>query len=791
MQQPVPISFFVCSPENARVEVLRQRPCDVWIYDWPALDPYWVFGDTFPPTDPLFDFSPLARAAYNYLDGQIQDAIGQAIQACEARRHGNTDKTIAGLRLHVNSQLAGGGSSDSASTTAVALARRVSIPFSPQEPPAACAPVRRELFALPVDFGYTMHGPEGDNIRWELRGAPPVSGSEGDSNAVPYFALYDRRLRFFGESGAQFLGTLHLLIDAVADLWVRFASRPIPAALAERVDPVQPLSYRLTEGGGRIDIAAPLEITHLESGQMYRQSLHGATWPPAHLPSDGVWPDAWQRMSMDETGIIRHGQYDRPFALTLPAPGTIGLPANGTYRVRVILLAMAYSTGPRAVWSEALGVPGDTRMSWKSLSLTHQPELITYTPGQTAGLIPPFEVVRYIPPVLETGIRCSIVGEFVHFTTYRFAVRVANALDFPVGIIVTVANEYASTTAWQAWLPLAPGEERTLGAALPVPGMSAGQLHRFHPASPYGWTSGTRRLECKLYVTAPSAPETQPAALPAGRATRQVAAGEPTPEQQAQGFASIKRYDFTGAYDLESQLHPPGRIDSALKTLDCTLNRPPTPSLLDPSTYFVGGFNSLTDPTHRRWFLSPWPWAVGDLNPPNGVIVFSGEVRQGFSEPPIWAWQEQIALTLSRAMLQAIAARLDLVTTVAMEGADLHWFSYRASGDAWCHALWVDRFYTDAGVLVDDAAMRAAFQAVMISQVPADRYRNVSVHPAVRFGAFCANGSFPVNAGIGGGGYAAGRYLPGQDGTLVDLPGLEALSTLGSRCLFRIADAFQ
>ena len=87
--------------------------------------------------------------------------------------------------------------------------------------------------------------------------------------------------------------------------------------------------------------------------------------------------------------------------------------------------------------------------------------------------------------------------------------------------------------------------------------------------------------------------------------------------------------------------------------------------------------------------------------------------------------------------------------------------------------------------------MRAAFQAVMISQVPADRYRNLSVHPAVRFGAFCANGSFPVNAGIGGGGYAAGRYIPGQDGVLVDLPGLEAMYLLGSRCLFGIADAFQ
>ena len=278
--------------------------------------------------------------------------------------------------------------------------------------------------------------------------------------------------------------------------------------------------------------------------------------------------------------------------------------------------------------------------------------------------------------------------------------------------------------------------------------------------------------------------------MPAGVATRQ-ALSEPTPAQQAQGFASIKRYDLTGAYDLESQLQPPGRTDSALKTIQCTLGRPPTPTLLDPATYFRGGFDSLTNPTHRRWFLSPWPWAVGDVSPPNGVIVFSGEVRQGFSEPPIWAWQDEIVLSLSRAMLQEIAARLDLVTAVAIDGADLHWFAYRASGDAWCHALWADRFYTAEGTLVDDTAMRAAFQAVMISQVPADRYRNLSVHPAVRFGAFCANGSFPVNAGIGGGGYAAGRYIPGQDGVLVDLPGLEAMYLLGSRCLFGIADAFQ
>ena len=786
MQQPVPIPFFVCSWENARAAVLRQRPCETWIYDWPALDPYWVFGDLFPPTDPLFDFSPLARATYDYIDGQIQDAIGQALLACEARRWSPPGDAEPGLHLQVSSRLTGSGVSRSTSSTAAALAQRVSVPFSPQEPPAACAPVRRELFALPVDFGYTVHGPEADNIRWELRDAPAESGSDED----PYFALYDRRLRFFGESGAQFLGTLHLVIDTVAELWVRFESRPIPASVADRVDPAQPLSYRLTEGSGRVDLAVALEITHLESGQCYSQSLHGAAWPAAHLPDDGVWPEAWQQMTLDENGVIRHGQFDRPFPLTLPVPGALGLPANGTYRVRAILLALAYITGPRAVYCDALGVPGDTRMSWKWLSLTHRPGLITYTPGQTTGLIPPFEVVRPIPPVLENGIDCAIVGEFVHFTTYRFAVRVANALDFPVGLIVTVANEYASTTAWQAWLTLAPGEVRTLGAALPVPGMSAGQLHRFHPASPYGWTSGTRRLECKLYVTAPSAPETVPAALPAGVATRQ-AVSEPTPAQQAQGFASIKRYDFTGAYDLESQLHPPGRTNSALKTFQCTLERPPTPSLLDPPTYFRGGFDSLTNPTHRRWFLSPWPWAVGDVSPPNGLIVFSGEVRQGFSEPPIWAWQDEIVLSLSRAMLQEIAARLDLVTAVAIDGADLHWFAYRASGDAWCHALWADRFYTAEGTLVDDTAMRAAFQAVMISQVPADRYRNLSVHPAVRFGAFCANGSFPVNAGIGGGGYAAGRYLPGQDGVLVDLPGLEAMYLLGSRCLFGIADAFQ
>jgi hypothetical protein len=227
MQELVPLKFFVCSWENAQAIVAKQRPCDGWIDDWPDADFYWLFGNYYGWLQK--DYSPLARGYYDRLTGEINDAINQALNTCENQRYVSQPVPESGVRLIVSSRLNKNGltRNDSQNSSIVA---RLSLPFSSSTTsPQSCPPIPRELFSKPVSFDYTLHGAVGSNFRWELRDAQTITPD-------PYFDLYGRTLKFIGNNAAQWLGNLHLVIDRLLELQVRFETCPIPAAVASRVD---------------------------------------------------------------------------------------------------------------------------------------------------------------------------------------------------------------------------------------------------------------------------------------------------------------------------------------------------------------------------------------------------------------------------------------------------------------------------------------------------------------------------------------------------------------------------
>ncbi|MDQ1303592.1 MAG: hypothetical protein QG595_1575, partial [Pseudomonadota bacterium] len=306
LKQAVPIEFFTCTWQSAQDEVRQQRDCDWWIYDWSSVDFYWLFGNNYWWIQPQPDHSPLARRYYDQVISELNNATSQAYNQCESRHYASQSEPEPGLRLTVSSRLDRGGVRRGSSNEPSGIEARLSVPFAAgtnPPPPTPCPMLRRELFAKPADFSYVLHGPGGGNFRWEWRDQQTVTPD-------PYFELYGRTLKFSGSSGSQFLGSLHLIIDRLADLWVRFESRPIPSAVADRVDPVQQLSYQVSTGVGYFGIASVIEVLHVESGQIWYQSVHGSNYSPGQMTTYSWWPSGWEQMSMDANGIIRHYNVD-------------------------------------------------------------------------------------------------------------------------------------------------------------------------------------------------------------------------------------------------------------------------------------------------------------------------------------------------------------------------------------------------------------------------------------------------------------------------------------------------
>lgn len=764
VRQSVPIKFFACTWDDAREEVRRQRGCDWWVFDW---------------SDHVH--SPLAKTYHDHVISEINAAISNAIAQCESRHYASQSEPAPGLRLTVSSRLDRGGVTRGSSIEAGGIRTRLSVPFAAgtNPPQALCPMLRRELFVDAIGFDYVVHGPGGGNFRWEWRDQQTVTPD-------PYFELYGRTLKFSGSSGSQSLGSLHLVIDRVADLWVRFAPRTIPPAVADRVDSAQPLSYQVSPGAGYFSIAAVIEVTHLESGQIGYQSVHGSNYSPGQMTSYSMWPSEWDSMSVDAGGIIRHYNVDRPFNLIAIDPASIGLPTTGTYRMRVILLAYGYQTYSRSVISSALGLSGDTRMSWNPIQLSHMPSLITYTPGMTDGIIPPFEVTYTRSPVLANGIEFDAVFDMKNLTTFRFVVKVGNTFDFAVGLVVQAAG-------WQAWVSLAPGETKHLAGGVSISGMDNWNAYPLHPQSlRYGWErtwygshvsmyNGQCLVQFSLFLTAPDSPETTPANLPALRATQRARFGE----QYRPKWGAIKKYAHDGRYDYDFVLQQYDPDALAFTSITRSITKPSYQPLIDPATYFVTGYQTrpLVSPWHKR----PWPGYSG--NPGwEAPIMINGERRTWDGSQYVWEPVEAVSISLTRAMVQQVAAMLGVTEYVVMDGDDIRWFvpvTYNPPTypEPFDNVLWIDRFYTLGGALIDDAAMRSAFQEVIYNNNAAGYwpdYRNIVIHPSVRFGSFLDNGGSEV-----------GDYLLGPNGDMVEVGSLADLGSVSTRFLYYIKPEYR
>lgn len=746
MKSPLPIKFFACTWQSAQDEVRRRRACDWWIYDWPYVDHQWLFGDGV--------FSPLARRYYDQIDGDLFYAVRQVYIQCESRHYAPQPEPKPGLRLTVSSRLDRGAVTHGGSAEPSGIEARLSVPFKngANSSPTSCPMLRRELFSNPVGFDCTIHGPWNNNIRWEWRDRRPVP-------SAPYFDLYGRALDFYGNDVPAFLGSLHLVFHRVADLRVRFKPRPIPASAAGRVDPTQPLDYKVIDGTGYFGFAAVIEVTHLESGQIWYQSIHGANHSPGQMNTYSFWPRAWDQMSANADGVIRHYNVSLSYTLNTINPASIGLPTVGTYRMRYILLAYGYDTYDRYVRSDALGLSGDTRMSSKPIRLSHMPSLISYTPGLTSGIIPPFEVTYTCSPVLRDGIEFDAVFDLKNLTTFRFVIKVGNHFDFAVGLVVQAVE-------WQAWVRLEPGETKYLAGCASI--STYRDTSHTHPLQGYDHYSAY----FNLFLTAPDNPETTPANMPAKKATQRwhwdLSGWGPQYEPR---WGAIKKYAPDGSYDYDFLLQQ----DSVIKRVDRSITKPSYQPLIDPATYFVTGYQTsyFVSPWHKR----PWPDSSLDVVP----ISVNGEERTWNGSEYVWVPVET-SILLTRAMMQQVAAQLGVTEYVVIDGDDMRWFVPGPTyPETFSNVLWIDRFYTLSGALIDDAAMRSAFQTVIDNNAASwPYYRNIVVHPAVRFGSFLGYGSLEV-----------GDCLLGPTGDMVEVGSLADLGSVSTRFLYRIRPEFQ
>ena len=83
--------------------------------------------------------------------------------------------------------------------------------------------------------------------------------------------------------------------------------------------------------------------------------------------------------------------------------------------------------------------------------------------------------------------------------------------------------------------------------------------------------------------------------------------------------------------------------------------------------------------------------------------------------------------------------------------------------------------------MIHQTAMRNAFQTVIANNGGNwSNYRNIVIHPAVRFGSFLDNGGFEV-----------GDYLLGENGEFTEVSSLAALSSVSTRFLYHITTSFQ
>lgn len=809
MKQSLSVDFFVCSWDKAQQEVHQQRPCDWWIYDWPNTDYYWLFGNYYWWVQPQPDYSPLASLYYNQITGELNNATSQAVNSCESRRY-VTQPQSEGVQIQVASRLDAGLLTHVGSVLDSGYKTTLTVPFNPDagnstggnDHAGDCTGgtggggtgggtggggtggggtgymIPREMFSKPIGFGAVLHGPGGGNFRWEWRDQQTITPD-------PYFELYSRTMKFTGNGGAQFLGGLHLVIDKLADLWVEFESRPVPVSAAHRVDPNQSLSYQVSTGVGYFGIAAVIEVLHVESGQIYSASVHGTNQSVGYMTPWNWWPSGWETMSMDAGGVIRHYNVDWFYWFNTLDPASIGLPTIGTYRMRYILLAYGYRTESRSVTCNAFGLTGDTRMSWKQISLSHMPSLITYTPGVTDGLMPPFEYTYSRSVVLDNGIEFDAVFDLKNITTFRFVVKVTNNHDFALGLIVQASG-------WQAWVRLQPGETKYLAGAVSVSGMFNWNAYPLHPQSPYyGWNgswgssyismyNGVCSVPFSLFLTAPTQPETMPVNLPAKKATQRWYWDlESWGPQYAPEWAAIKRYASNGRYDYDYNLSPYNLSGGTIKTVNRTITKPAYQALINPATYFVTGYDTSMYDWGSPWHQRPWPTYAGwsGLTAP---IMMSGEQQAWNGSYYVWTPVNQISIWLSRAMLQQVAALLGVTEYVVMDGDDIRWFQLSPSG-AWHNVLWIDRFYTRSGTVIDDAAMRAAFQTVINNNAASwTNYRNLVVHPSVRFGSFLDNGGFEV-----------GDYLLGLNGDMVEVSSLADLNSVSTKFLYHITPSFQ
>ncbi|MEO1752011.1 hypothetical protein [Thiofaba sp. EF100] len=776
MKQAIPIKFFTCTWEKAEREARQRHGCDLWVLDWPAVDQDWVLGA------PSYGnrVSELARSYYYQVVRKIDDAMRQAYSQCVESHYASPSSKGQGLRIAVSTRLGRGAAMRVGSPGSKGIAARLSVPFSANatsQPPTPCPMLPRELFSEPIDFDYTIHLSGGGNIRWEL--------TQWKTEQAPYFALYDRTLWIAGVQGLEHetSGQVRLVFEQVVDLWVRFAQRPIPDSAADRIDPAQPLTYQLSESPGFFGIAAVVEVMHMESGQIASRNI--IPMLKAGKMSDNLWPISWNKMSIDDDGVIRHGNVDFNFSILTPSHEWFEPKSYGTYHLRVILLAYGYQTGPRYCLASVSGVAGKLRMSMQPISLSYMPSLISYTPGLTKGVIPPLEVIFTRSPALRAGIEFDAVFDMKNLTTFRFVVKVGNTFDFAVGLVVQAAS-------WQAWVHLEPGETKHLAGCVSISGMNYAstftfeQLHPQLQSSVWQTGGGQYSIMFSLALTAPDHPETTPANMPALKATKNwtwnIASFDP---QYGPMWGAIKKYAADGRYDYEGSMGGFDIYNDGVSFLNRSISKPSHQPLIDPSTYFVTGYQTYTAITIDGWWQRPWPkysgW--GPYGPP---IRVNAEKLSWNGSENVWAPVEAVSITLTRAMLQQVAALLGITEYVVMDGDDLRWCvpnppSSQNNSWSWYDVLWIDRFYKRDGTLIDDAAMRAAFQAVIDSNAASwPNYRNIVIHPDVRFGTFLGTGTHEV-----------GDCLLGLNGDMVEVSSLAALSSVSTRFLYYIRPEFR